>query len=44
MTRLALKRGSYLRAYVYDFIEGFAPSLTPAVVRAALEGDEVALE
>jgi LysR family cys regulon transcriptional activator len=36
MTRLALKRGSYLRSYVFDFIEGFAPSLTRAVVEQAL--------
>lgn len=36
MTRLALKRGSYLRSYVFDFIEGFAPSLTRAVVERAL--------
>ena len=28
MTRLALRRGSYLRSYVYDFIQAFAPPLT----------------
>ena len=28
MTRLALRRGSYLRGYVYDFIQAFAPPLT----------------
>lgn len=36
MTRLALKRGSYLRRYVYAFIEGFAPTLTREVVERAL--------
>ena len=41
MTRLALKRGSYLRAYVYDFIESFAPSLTRKVVQRALDGGKV---
>jgi len=39
MTRLAVKRGSYLRGYVFDFIEGFAPSLKREVVQAALEAD-----
>jgi LysR family cys regulon transcriptional activator len=38
MTRLALKRGGWLRAYGYDFIETFAPSLTRAVVQRALDG------
>jgi LysR family cys regulon transcriptional activator len=44
MTRLALKRGSYLRGYVFEFITGFAPSLTADVVRAALEGEALTLE
>ena len=35
MTRLAVKRGSFLRGYVYDFIESFAPPLTRAVVQRA---------
>ncbi|MBU1360827.1 MAG: CysB family HTH-type transcriptional regulator [Gammaproteobacteria bacterium] len=35
-TRLALRRGNYLRRYVLAFIESFAPSLTPDVVRQAL--------
>lgn len=38
MTRLALKRGSWLRGYGYAFIETFAPSLTRAVVQRALDG------
>ena len=36
MTRLAVRRGAYLRAFVYDFIETFAPTLTRAVVQRAL--------
>jgi len=36
-TRLALRRGSYLRRYVYAFIESFAPTLTQDVVQAALQ-------
>ena len=36
MTRLAIKRGAFLRAYVYDFIQTFAPPLTRPVVEQAL--------
>lgn len=36
VTRLAIRRGAWLRRYVYDFIESFAPTLTRAVVEAAL--------
>ena len=39
MTKLAVRRGNYLRKYVYAFIESFAPTLTRAVVEKAL-GDE----
>jgi LysR family cys regulon transcriptional activator len=39
LTRLAIRRGAYLRRYVYDFIETFASPLTPALVQAALAGD-----
>ncbi len=35
-TKLAVRRGSYLRNYVYSFIESFAPTLTRAVVDEAL--------
>ncbi len=35
-TRVAIKRGSYLRGYVYDFIQTFAPTLTRGVIEAAL--------
>ena len=34
MTRLAVRRGAYLRDFVYDFIAGFAPPLTKALVAA----------
>ncbi len=37
MTRLAVRRGSYLRDFVYDFIATFAPPLTKALVRRALD-------
>lgn len=37
-TRLAVRRGSFLRDYVYEFIRTFAPTLTREVVDAALAG------
>jgi LysR family cys regulon transcriptional activator len=36
MTRLAVRRGSYLRDYAYDFIRAFAPPLTRTLVDRAL--------
>jgi len=36
MTRVAIRRGAFLRAYVYDFIRTFAPPLTRPVVEQAL--------
>jgi LysR family transcriptional regulator, cys regulon transcriptional activator len=36
LTRLAIRRGAYLRSYVYDFISTFASPLTRAVVEQAL--------
>lgn len=36
MTRLAIKRGAFLRGYVYDFIRTFASPLTRQVVEQAL--------
>ena len=36
MTRLAIRRGRYLRDYVYDFITTFAPPLTRERVERAL--------
>lgn len=38
-TKLAVRRGSYLRGYVYAFIEAFSPTLTRSVVDAALDVD-----
>ncbi len=37
-TRLALRRGTYLRRYDYDLIELFAPHLTRRVVDMAMQG------
>lgn len=42
LTRLAIRRGAWLRGYVYAFIEAFAPTLTRAVVEAALNGEAAA--
>lgn len=39
LTRLAIRRGTWLRGYVYAFIEAFAPTLSRAVVERALAGD-----
>ena len=39
-TRLALRRGAFLRGYIYDFIALFAPALDRATVDAALAGAE----
>ncbi|HVW65791.1 MAG TPA: HTH-type transcriptional regulator CysB [Nitrosospira sp.] len=36
-TRIGISRNSYLRGYVYDFIEIFAPHLSHAVVKSAME-------
>lgn len=42
MTRLAIRRGSFLRRYVYDFIETFAPPLTRTVVQQTLRNPDAA--
>jgi LysR family cys regulon transcriptional activator len=42
LTRLGLRKGAWLRGYVYDFIECFVPTLTPAVVQAAVQEKAVA--
>jgi LysR family transcriptional regulator, cys regulon transcriptional activator len=39
MTRLAFKRGTFLRSHVYGFIETFAPPLTRKVVEQASSAD-----
>ncbi len=40
LTRLALRRGTYLRSYTYDFIGLFAPHLSHAAIDSALSGSE----
>ena len=39
-TRLGIKRGAYLRRYVYEFIEMFAPQLPRGVVERTVLGTE----
>lgn len=39
VTRLAVRRGAWLRGYHYKFIETFAPTLTRAVVDQALNSE-----
>ena len=39
-TRLAVRRGAYLRSYAYHFIQEFAPGLTRADIDAALNGGQ----
>ncbi len=39
LTRLAVRRGAWLRGYVYAFIEAFAPTLTRAVVERAVAAE-----
>jgi len=41
LTRLAIRRGTWLRGYVYAFIEAFAPTLTRKRVEDALAGEPV---
>ena len=36
-TRIGISRNSYIRCYVYDFIEMFAPHLDQATVKAAMK-------
>ena len=37
VTRLALRRGAYLRSYAYHFIERFAPGVTRAEIEKAVQ-------
>ena len=37
-THLGIRRNTYLRAYIYDFIEMFAPHLTRNAVDTAMKG------
>lgn len=43
-TRVALKRGRFLRGYVYDFLGTFAPTLTREVVDEAMAGPRETVE
>ena len=40
ITRIALRRGAFLRGYIYDFIQLFAPALDRTAVDTALSGAE----
>jgi LysR family cys regulon transcriptional activator len=42
VTRLAVRRGAYLRAYTYEFIQQFAPNLDRDEVRQAVSENEIA--
>ena len=42
LTKLAVRRGGYLRSYVYAFIESFAPTLNRSVIETALAGGAAA--
>ncbi len=37
-TRIGIRRGAFLRRYVYDFIEMFAPHLTRVAIEEAMQG------
>ncbi len=39
ITRLAVRRGAYLRSYTYEFIMQFAPALTRQAIQAALQNE-----
>ncbi len=43
-TRIGLRRGAYLRGYVYEFIQLFAPHLARDVVEATMRGGGVDFE
>ena len=43
-THLGIRRHAYLRSYVYDFIEMFAPHLTRAVVEKTMRGEGTSYE
>jgi LysR family cys regulon transcriptional activator len=40
ITRLAIRRGAFLRGFIYEFIHLFAPALDRAAVDSALTGAE----
>jgi LysR family cys regulon transcriptional activator len=40
VTRLAVRRGAYLRSYTYDFIQQFAPEVSRADIEKAMKAGE----
>lgn len=44
LTKLAVRRGAYLRSYVHAFIESFAPTLNRAAIEKALSGEPAAAQ
>ncbi|MCP1676114.1 LysR family cys regulon transcriptional activator [Natronocella acetinitrilica] len=40
VTNIGFRRGSYLRSYMYDFIQLFAAHLTPEIIQRAIEARE----
>ncbi|NOU05437.1 MAG: transcriptional regulator, partial [Hyphomicrobiaceae bacterium] len=40
-SRIAIRRGTYLRGYAHRFIELCAPELTESIVRAELDASAV---
>lgn len=43
-TRIAVRRGAYLRGYAYDFIELFAPHLSRKMIDQAMAGEGASYE
>jgi len=43
-TRVGIRRNTYLRGYVYDFVQMFAPHLTRAAVESAMQGGGTSYE
>lgn len=41
LTRLAVRRGGWLRGFAYDFIESFAPTLNRKLVERSMAGDPI---
>lgn len=44
ITHIALKQGSYMRTFVYTFIELFSPNLSRKLVEQAMQGEHEAYE
>lgn len=37
ITKLGFRKGTYLRGFIYDFIQQFAPQLTPEIINQAVQ-------